>query len=250
MAIAFSSGTTDKITVSNPLTFGAGTAFTVIFIAMRTGTPSNSQGWNKNANDLWVYFDNWIFNVGRAGTMAQAQQSVATGLMTENRWELIGLTYDESDGPRIFSSTFLTADIGFVERTYSERTVGTGDTTADSGDLFIGNRNSSSSLAAPLTVARFAMYNRRFSLPELNDHRLIWTPRSGCVCLYDFYGTGTQPDFSGNNKSGTVTGSASADHAPINTLYSNTRSIIPSYSYISGWGRLLSKSRNRLVVHS
>jgi hypothetical protein len=216
MAFQVAVSSTDKITVTNPLTFGAGTALThVMWVYRHAANVAASRGMNKGICDVLVRFDFanlWEFNMNRATTTATADVA-DTNLLLLDTWEYIGLTYDETDGCRIFRGT-LTTDV--AEVSYLGRNVGAGNTSADSGDLWIGNRSAAGSLSAPLRFAYYAMYSRRFSLGDLQEHQWNWTPRADCLFLYNIPGNATTVlDRSNAGRNGTVTGSTTANHAPI-----------------------------------
>jgi hypothetical protein len=231
MAFQVAVSSTDKITVTNPLTFGAGTALThVMWVYRHAANVSANRGMNKGITDVLVRFNSanlWEFNITRAGGIALADVA-DTALLLLDTWECIALTYDETDGPRIFRGTLTTP---MTEVTYLTRTVSSGDTSADSGDLWIGNRSAAGSLSAPLRFSHYAMYSRRFELGELQAHRFDWRPRPDCLFLYDIHGTGTQLDRSGNGRNGTVTGGSIANHVPIRSAAS--RRVLPYAPYVA-----------------
>lgn len=179
MGLRWTDGTTDKITVINPLTFGAGTAFSVVMLARRrvnvsagTDTFLNGQGMNKGGNDLLAYSSAlaaYFLNVNRAGGLAEVQiaEAVFTGtVMPLNTWAWIALTYNETVGCQVFYMR--PGGVTFIEPTYSSQVVSSGDTSADTGDLYIGNRGAATTLAPPLDIETFAMYPRRLSRGDLS----------------------------------------------------------------------------------
>lgn len=103
------------------------------------------------------------FQVARATTGAVATST--DGALVATTPQFIAVTYDESDGPRIFVGS-LTAF--FAEVSYAAApTVGTGATSADSGgDWHFFNANANT-LAFIGTGHRVALYNKRMTLAEL-----------------------------------------------------------------------------------
>jgi hypothetical protein len=208
---------------------GAGVAFShVMWVYRHAANPAANRGFNKGINDVLVRFNAsnlWEFNISRAGGTALADVA-DTGLLLLDTWEYVGLTYDETDGCRIFRGT-LTTDV--AEVSYLTRTVSSGNTTAETGDLWIGNRNAAGSLSSPLRFANYAMYSRRLELGELKAHQFNWHPRADCLFLYDIHGTGTQIDRSGNGRNGTATGGSIANHVPIPSTASRRIQVYSPY---------------------
>jgi hypothetical protein len=222
-ALGFTNSTTDKVAVPNPLTYGAGIEVSCSFWVIRTAEAATSRGWNKGANDLLVRSDPsgvgtdimWFSNIGRATTLAEITISQGNGFLTLNQLEFITFTYSESDGLRAFRGTRLQPP---VEVTYRTRVVGAGDTSAESLDLYIGNRNNTGALAAPLTVAWFQMCRRRLQLHEIIDQWKRVSILPGSVVAMAMVGKlsgggGTVRDLSPNGKHGTITGTTLA-HIP------------------------------------
>lgn len=218
MSVQFDANTTDKITVTNPQTFGAGTAFSFYQWWRKTANPTNGQGTSKDVgagNDLFVFFNNWFSNVGRATTNANAQIS-SGDIYTNNVWYFTAVTYDESNGVQIFNGT-LTSIV--AEASYLVFDVGSGNTSADSSDLFINNRLSSSANAVPEDLAIFHWIARRLTLAELVTHQ--FKPRIDASSKFFFIPnvTGTIPDWSGHGNSGTGTGLALSDSVPLGPIF-------------------------------
>jgi hypothetical protein len=220
MAVAFDAATTDKITVTNPQTLGAGSEFTYMQWFRRTAayTASAGTGTMKGATDIFVYysfggFQQYGVNVLRATTPAQSEVSASTRqILTLNTWNFVAVTYSEADGARIFSGDLATAA---TEPTYSTRVAGSGNTTANTSDLWINNRGAATSQTIGGDSAFAAWYDRRMDLAEIISHQ--WRPRvaSGCKLFLLPFATGTIPDYSGNAVSCTGTGLALADQIPL-----------------------------------
>lgn len=203
MSLLFAAGTTDKVTVPNPQTIGAGSEFTWFQWVKFNAAPANGRGFGKGGIDCLVYFSGYFMEVPRASVAAVAALSSDIPL---NSWYFVAGTYSEADGPRLFRGEI---HAPLVEESYSSRTVGTGGTNADSGDLFIGNRNASSSQAPPCNVRTFAWFNRRLSLTELRQQQVAPMPDVGCtyfshVGLFGRFAL----DESGFARTGQITGTA------------------------------------------
>lgn len=199
MAFGFTGSSGGEITVTNPQTLGAGSAFSWFQWVKLTGTLANSQGTDKGGVDLFVYFNNGIsFEVPRATTNSFSQ--IFSTLFVLNEWQFWAGTYDESDGARLFKGT-LGEQVSEVS--YFSRTTGAGNTSVDSGDLFINNRGSAPSLSMPLEIEMFAWFDRRLSLTELIQQQFAPRPTAGCRFLSHFiHGTGIAIDWSGAGRTG------------------------------------------------
>lgn len=220
MAVAFDVITTDKITVTNPQTLGAGSAFTFYQWFKRTVAvdPDAGTGTTKGGGTdifIWLPFgiDAWSCYVARATTNAERRSQ--SNMMPLNTWAFIATTYSEANGARMFFGT-LTAPV--VEATYVFNDAGSGNTSADAGDLWINNRGASASASMGGDLAVAAWFDREFTLQELISHQ--WKPRNanGCQFFFNPYQTGTIPDLSGNQRNGAGTGLALANHVPLGRI--------------------------------
>lgn len=100
---------------------------------------------------------------------------------------------------------------------YSFRNVGSGATTAATGDLYLGNRTGVFK-TAELNLSLYQMINSRLSLAELRAIQYTMFPSRSDQNIFihlGWNGTGTQVDWSGNRNNGTVTGATVANHAPL-----------------------------------
>jgi hypothetical protein len=165
-ALALTQGTTAKITVPNPITYGAGLTITqVMWIRRNGGGLATSQGSSKGSNDILVRNASTLYvHIDRATTGADS--TVALASYFQGSWDHFAWTYNESDGIRIYQGS-LTGPT--IEVTYSSaRTVGSGNTSADTGDLYIGNRGVSNTLNPGMDCAMWSIYDRVVSLGEIN----------------------------------------------------------------------------------
>jgi hypothetical protein len=97
---------------------------------------------------------------------------------------------------------------------YTIQRTGSGAASTSNGDCYIGV-HSNTTFEFHGEIAFVGVWNRVLSNAEIIQQQ--WRPRitSGCV-LFTFpglYGTGSQPDFSGNATSGTITGAAASSIA-------------------------------------
>ena len=217
MSFRWAQATTDKITVTNPLTLGAGSAYSVLMLVRRRGSFANSEGMNKGGADLLVYSSGIgaaFSEVGRASVTAHSRIDVTVfeaSVAPLNVWTWLACTYSETLGCRIFHAK--PHEI-FREAPYTSQTVGSGNTNADTGDLYIGNRGASNTLSPPLDIESFTMYARELAPAELNDHtrRLMVSGTGqlgGAVVHFPRLGAqgfGRVIDYSGKGNNGTITG--------------------------------------------
>ena len=142
--------------------------------------------------------------VGRATVGAV---TITTGLnIPLNAWAFTVMTYDETNGINIYNGTLTVAA---AIASYTTQTIGSGATVDVNGPMGYGNEGDTTfALAYEGRIAFFGMWNRVLTLGEIIQQQ--WKPHvtSGCVVFQypGSNGTGTQPDWSGNNNSGVVTG--------------------------------------------
>ena len=172
-ALSLSGGTNDRVVVPNPLTFGAGTAFTYCQWVRQRSAPTNGWGSSKGSGiDTLVYFANWFTEVPRVGTTSNTTVTDAA-LFPDTNWTCIISTYDETNGIRIYRGTQTKPLVDLFP--YASQTVGSGSTTTDSSSLNIGNRPSASQ-APSHDIAWAALFPVVLSLQDMRS----WqdTPRS------------------------------------------------------------------------
>lgn len=114
-----------------------------------------------------------------------------------------------------------------VESTYASPADGAGTLTTDASlDFIIGNKNNK---AKPWVgdIAIAGLIDRELTLGQIQD--LQFRPRAvkdtKIFIHLGHNGTGTQPDWSGNGNSGTVSGPTAADHVPLG----------PPFGFDLGW---------------
>lgn len=224
MSLGFNGGSTDKVTVPNPQTIGAASAFSWLQWIRRTAALGNGQGTGKGGIDVFAYSAGALFmEVPRATTKASAICDAA--LLAQSEWEFWAGTYDESDGPRLFKGT-LGSQV--AEVAYTSRAVGAGATSADSGDLWIDNRGAATSQAMYCLIETFAWSTRRLSLAELVLQQFAPMPDAGCTFFSHLGLTGlSAPDWSGNGRTGQVASSILDEHPLLRMPNAHDRRITP-----------------------
>lgn len=149
--------------------------------------------------------------------------------LTVDAWNFVAGIYDSGAGAGEIVNIYvgdLTTEA--VESTYGVANDGSGTNTTDAADsLGIGNRLPTANLPWNGQIAIVAYCNVALSLAQCRDWQ--WRPRKIASAVlyshYGFNGTGTQPDWSGNGNSGTVTSATVADHVPLG----------PAFGFDLGW---------------
>lgn len=129
-----------------------------------------------------------------------------------NVWDTAGVVGDQH-----FYTGSLT-EILTEPGAYTTRTMGTGTVADDSVDLFVtGNQPDLNNLSFAGRIAIHMLWNRGLTLGELRQQQFMPHKTSGCVKFthYGYNGISTQPDWSGNQNFGTVTGATVAQHVPL-----------------------------------
>ena len=234
MALQFTQASSNKVTVTNPLTITGSFSY-VLWIRQR-GAPNNSEGTNKGAIDLLVFFDNWFCNVPRATTAAQSDVTNAN-LFPDGNWVFLAVTYSEASGVRFYRGTQTAPP---SEMTYFATVAGSGATTSESGDLYICNRGAANILSPAHDIATSALFNAELPLNVIRD---LWNSAPmlpSCKMLFElgFNGVGQQPDLSGSRNAGTVTGASVKNHPYANPYRPQPRRKWQGYD---GFGPLMSR---------
>lgn len=155
-------------------------------------------------------------DVERATT--STQYIASTGTVVANEWAFFAITYNEAAGSGEVVNIYkglLTSPA--AEVTYSTTTNGSGATIDDSpATLLLGNGESLAQVL-PGRMGPQGFFNRVLTLGEIQSWQFDPRMTAGCVGLWYLgdNGTGTQPDFSGNGNSGTVTGATQSDNPPL-----------------------------------
>jgi len=217
----------------NRVNFGSGATLdnvnTVTVLMWVFPDGSNADGlWDKSeaayANWRQFSFDQVIANsiiiqFSRATTTALSTS--ATNAYTTGAWNFLGFSWDGgSTAPKIYRGALT---IPVAEVSYS------GTPTAGSGA--IGNDSANSLIIGNLVdlvqgldgkIATIHMFSRVLSITEMQTVQFRPSLRPANCVLYShlgLVGTGTQPDWSGNGNTGTVTGATVSAHVPLGGLF-------------------------------
>lgn len=136
-------------------------------------------------------------------------------------WYYVVATYDPADTqPRIFLGSLTSLA---TERTYNgAQTIGSGSTNAQTTPFLVGN-DGNLNVALQGTIATIGVWNRQLSLAEVQQ--IQYMPRNwlGSTCYLfshlGILGTGTQPNWSGDANTGSLTGATLGEHVPLGGLF-------------------------------
>jgi len=209
---------------------GGFVAFVVLLaILEQIGVPNQIIGY------LFVFFTNWFCEVPRFTTTANAFVSGANLFPSSDVWTFVGITYSESDGVRIYRGTLSTP---MVELSYVSRTVGVGATLACDGNLIIGNRSASSTLAPRHNIAHVSLWDQILTVEHMNLLRIFpyaaahrFSVGGTVVNLKSYHpltesAVATALDHSGNGNNGTVTGMSLVADPPFAWTRRGVRAVI------------------------
>jgi hypothetical protein len=181
-----------------------------------TGT-GNGKGFSYATHTAYSVTNGLNWRINRATTAADS----SGGSLTANAWTFVAGTYNESDGPRIWIGTLTTS---VAEISYTDGpVVGSGGTTAEAtGALWWGNREASPAITLGFQgrIGRAMYINRRMVLADLLRIQFapirVWNSFTEAKALYEFWGTTTLHDVSGNANAGTISGDVTtANHVPL-----------------------------------
>lgn len=140
----------------------------------------------------------------------------ATGTVTTGAWQCFAGTFDGTTAPKIYKGTLTTR---IAEVTYNTTPVApSGTRIAEAVANFYTGNDSAFTRSFQGDIAFIAVWNRALSAGELLDQQFDPHKTSGCILFthYGFNGVGSQADWSGNVKNGTVTGATlAASHVPL-----------------------------------
>jgi hypothetical protein len=211
-ALRFTPGSTDWVRVTNPQTLGAGSAFTQIWWVRQRSGGAAGYGSGKGNVDAFVwsqaYFGSWYTYVPRASAAAESAVLESTVFPDTTTIRFVAIRYSEALGVQYFLGDPCTLP---SEPSYSSQTVGSGDTSADTGDLFLGNRSEAFNTLAPAhDVFSFQWFDRALSEGEIREQ---WFRRrrglpGSIIHFPDMGGNGTGGviDVSGRGNHGALTG--------------------------------------------
>jgi hypothetical protein len=224
VALNFNNGTGDRVVVSAASSINDLDPFTwwgwVYVLGKTSSDRVFSKAQSASAKELLMTgtSGDLQFIVGRATTSVSFVTN-NTPFATVNKWYFVAVTFNSSslasDKAHIYVGDLSTAA---AECTYSTHQNGSGTVNADNANnLELGNRSADHTRSFPGHIAYCGYLAQELTLAELVS--LQWNPRvygdtRGFWAL-GFNGTGTQPDWSGNGNSGTVTSATQVAHVPL-----------------------------------
>lgn len=225
MALQFTDDSTDQInhgsgsTLDNlvPATILMWVKPSVISVGFRSilSKTSGGSGWALYSHE---FNDFWAFDI--SGTVYN--RVFFDDVMTTD-WQSIAITWERDViAPAAYRGTLTTA-LSDITNTSSTGSGGFDDSAAT---LFTGTNFDGNTIG--MSLALLMIWNRILTIGELEAQR--WRPHknNGCVFFahYGFNGTGTQPDWSGNGNSGTVTGATVSPHVPLGPPFGFSNTIL------------------------
>jgi len=151
-------------------------------------------------------------NLGIGATTANTPHSAVN---TWNCWAATWNTAGADTDQHVYGGNLTNALTEVT--TYALQTAGSGtvQTEDPTRNPVIGGLGTGFIRGFPGRIAVVMIFNRQPSLGELKAQQFNPHVVSGCVGYWNFWGTGTQPDFSGHGNNGTVTGATASAHVPL-----------------------------------
>lgn len=230
MSLRFGAATGDRVDCGSgssidDLRSGAN-GFTILTIIRRTTNGANQHIVTKDQSTADGRFSLLIDNapsegcarfiVGRPGA-TNTDYITSTVVSSLNTWTFIGAGFKDAAAPDV--SIYYSSMGGAVaEAAYNTANNGSGALGTDAAaNLYIGNLQRATSYPFLGDIGVVAIVNRRMTLAECEDWKNNPRMIAGCVLFQRLgeNGTGTQPDYSGNGNSGTITGATLSDNPPL-----------------------------------
>lgn len=223
MALAFTESSTDKVNHASGTSLDNIAQGTILFWIKPTNVTANFREICGKLNATLGTGIN-VFRVGANGNYriavnratANQRVDIAVANLTANAWNFCAFTWDITNGGPTSAIGSLTS-IAVLDSTNA--TDGSGAQEDDSTyEFIVGDADPSfTTVCIGADIAVMMVFNTDLSLGEIRQQQFWPHKTSNCVLLtqYGYNGTGTQPDWSGNNNNGTVTGATQSGHAPI-----------------------------------
>lgn len=208
--MARSFATTDKVVTAS---FSLPTALSCYFWSKGTADFGQTVGFG-NADPFLVYFNTTLINMWRGWTVSGLVASNATHGATRSAWAWYGVTHD---GTTAVPKFYVNGGSAITGSAWSP----SGTLVTGSGVFAIGNKNDGSQPSGN-SEAYIGLHNVELTEAEMKEaYAYGYTPR-GNIGFYPLWGVDSpEPDYSGNRRTGTVTGTTAVTGpagAPIPTL--------------------------------
>jgi len=224
VSLLFANGSTDRVNHGQSASIDDLVASGVSILAWvyRVGSGANQHLFSMdgpgatNAGILMLASDALRVLVRRA--TADADYISDTGFVPANAWAFLAATFDSGASPTVHiykgSLSALAAEVS-----YASTADGSGAVVADNAnDKWVGNIERANTNPFEGRVARLGYFNAPLSLAAIQRLQFamagVWQG-AGARLLAEYHGSGTQPDYSGNDNAGAVTGATAADHVPL-----------------------------------
>jgi hypothetical protein len=224
MALVFGALTTDKVDCGTAASLDdlPSAAFTAYAWVYRTADGANQHifskdnsfpsGWSLTANNVSGSEGELRFVVFRNTSTATdwADAISVSGTIPLNTWTFVAGRYDPATTPQMkLYAGGLTTPVAEVA-SYFRQQDGTGSFLSDAAaNLYVGNLQRSTTLPFKGNIQRGGLIPGALALGDiqiLQYGTLVQAAAFSPKLLFDFQATGTQPDFSGNGNTGTITG--------------------------------------------
>jgi len=214
VALAFKDDTARRVVVANSSSINNLVAQTIITWVFFLADASLGERFSQKNSQLFIAGGGSArvdWRVNRATTQARALTESSYVIVDE--WNFIGVTYDETDGPRIFRGDLTAPVTEAPSYRLGGPEVGAGDTQSDSLDLFIGNSPVFTQSCSG-HLALYMLFAERLELAQLEQQRIRphITPSLKVWHIYDTGGFTRPRDLSGNHNHGTIVGAPATPH--------------------------------------
>lgn len=235
MALHFADSSTDRVECGNSSELNDIAAGTIIVWHLPDGQ-GNDEGWAAkiSGGDGWDWSapadtDAMRFILRRIGgninvNSTNSTQVIATGVWNYNAvaWDINGADADQ----KLFYGRL---NVAVTEAdNYTFQSVGSGAVYSDAASNFtIANIPGGGGASFDGKIALLAVWDKQLTLAQIEAQRHMLDKAiesANCVGFWNLglYGTGVQPDWSGNGNNGTVTGATVSPHVPL-SLFAASR---------------------------
>ncbi|TAL13938.1 hypothetical protein EPN95_04595 [Patescibacteria group bacterium] len=159
---------------------------------------------------------------GRVGGTTVATAVAANNTITFNAWQFIAMTHSTANG--LIKLYHALPQNALAEVTYASQVAGATPSDDSALNWFIGNA-SAGNITFDGFISSVTFFNVQLALEELQMLMRGKIPRrTSLIGHWELYGVASpEPDFSGNQNNGTVTGAVLADHAPVGRDFQRVR---------------------------
>lgn len=222
MSLLFVQNSADRVDTIAGATVDNLAASTYLIWFNNTGT-GNQRFFTKGAGNQKLFRNETngtdiVANVQRGGATTNDSFRTSDGLIVTNAWAMVGQTRQTAGSPFMKGYRGSYSSPVVTNTSYTSQVDGSGADDSDAGSGFrIGNLAANNgAFSGRMAVAM--VWNRVLTVGEMLGQQFQPHMTSGCVLFTHLGfagGTGSQPDWSGNNNAGTVTSATQAAHMPM-----------------------------------